>query len=152
MREEWAGGGQGSKFSSHYSFQTDIFLQISWDRDACLGSQHPGSKGRGRRQRFKASLVYKANSRPENTVELDPGLKKKNRGGGGNPILLNPELILFQNIKKIKFFNFYLFYVSVGVFCLYVCMYVCAHCPVPKEVRIGCWILWNWSYQWLWAI
>lgn len=39
------------------------------------------------------------------------------------------------------------------VFCMHTvvlsaCMSVCA---VPMEDKKGCWVLWNWSYRWLWA-
>ena len=66
------------------------------------------------------------------------------------PQFLHPELILIQNVKKIEFFKIYLFYVCVWVLCLYVCAPRAS--PVPREARLECWSLWNWSYQWLWAM
>ena len=50
-------------------------------------------------------------------------------------------------------FCFLLFiYFTIHVL-VFACMCVCAPCAclVPTEVRSGGWILWNWSYRWLWV-
>jgi hypothetical protein len=37
-------------------------------------------------------------------------------------------------------------------FLCFVCMNVCVWCAVPKQVKRGYQIPWNWNYIWLWAI
>lgn len=56
------------------------------------------------------------------------------------PLSLRSCFAFFLLILKLL-----LFLNCMLVFCLHICVYL-----VPKEVRKGCQMSWNWSFRWLW--
>lgn len=58
---------------------------------------------------------------------------------------------LLDELSFLPFWFIHLFILCLWVFCLLVCM--CTTCMLlPKKVRKGCWIPWNWCYRLLQTI